>query len=51
MAAVEMGGIADIEMTHEFGKIPERCLNKKVIMVGHKDITVNNYPVITYGFQ
>ena len=35
MFPVKKTGIADVEMTHEFGKVAFRCANKQVKMVGH----------------
>ena len=32
--------IGDIELAHEFGKVPKRCFDQEVKMVAHKEVSV-----------
>ena len=40
MPSIVITGISDIELAHEFGKVPKRCFDQEVKMVVHKDIRV-----------
>jgi hypothetical protein len=43
MGAVEMGGIGDVEVPHEFLKIGAGGLNQKMEVIGHQDIGQHLY--------
>ena len=45
MAAVEIRGVGDIEMAHEFGKIAKGRLCQKMIMIGHQDKAVDDHMI------
>ena len=48
MTAIEMRGVSDIEMPHEFGKVAEWCFYKQVIMVGHQNKAMDYNFVVLY---
>ena len=39
MLPVVVGSVADIEMAHEFLKVPQRGLNEEMKVVGHQHIS------------
>jgi hypothetical protein len=40
MSSIVIAGIGDVELAHEFGKVPKRCFDQEVEMVAHKDVSV-----------
>ncbi len=40
MPTVEIADVSDVEVAHEFGKVPKRRLDKQVKMVGHHNVAV-----------
>src|SRR4030042_3458862 len=51
VSPVEVDCVTDIEMTHEFSKVSQRCLYKKMKMDTHQNIAVKLDGICLYGLK
>lgn len=51
VSAVEVAGVGDVEVAHEFAQVAERGFNQKMEMVGHQDEAVKPDGIDFHGLR